>query len=63
MGDLPARFGSLVPLECRLGLVPSTTRRDRHAPGILALPLGLLNPAGGRFGLLPASFHMVPTPA
>src|SRR3954470_20160064 len=61
MGHLPARFGSLVLLEGRHGLLPGPTRRDRRAPGILALPLRLLDPAGGRLGLLPASLHMAPT--
>src|SRR2546429_8850642 len=61
MGPLPARFGAFVLPEGRLGLLPGTTRRDRRAPGILALTLRLLDPTGGRFGLLPQPFHPAPT--
>src|SRR5205085_6654780 len=60
MGPLPARFAALVLPERGFSLLPGTTRRDRRAAGILALPLRLLDPTGGRFGLLPEAFHAIP---
>src|SRR3954451_16574458 len=59
---LPARFGSLIFRERRLGLLPGQTRHARRAPGIAALSLRLHDPATGGLRLLPEAFHAIPDP-
>jgi hypothetical protein len=60
VGDPPARFGLLEPVEGGGRLLPGRSGHRRHAPRIAALLLGLRDLAGGGLSLFPESFHAVP---